>query len=74
MFYIQLFGDAFEGEAKSFDLAATRFDSIETAISGTTALAQKALFPFDRAEGFRIVDGAAHMPVHEALFAEMVAA
>ena len=74
MFYIQLFGDAFEGDTKSFDLAATRFDTIETAIKGTAALAQKALFPFDRAEGFRIVDGTAHLPVHEARFATLQAA
>lgn len=73
MFYIQLFGDAFEGESKSFDLAATRFDSIERAITGTTALAQQALFPFDRADGFRIVDGTAHHAVHEARFATAAA-
>lgn len=69
MFYIQLFGAGFEGDDKTFDLAATRFDSIETAITGTQALAQKALFPFDRAEGFRVVCGTAHTSVHEALFA-----
>lgn len=68
MFYIQLFGDQFEGEDKTFDLAATRFDSIENAISGTTALANQALFPFDRAQGYRVVCGSAHTPVHEAFF------
>lgn len=69
MFYIQLFGDAFEGDDKTFYLAATRFGSIDEAITGTTALAQQALFPFDRAQGFRVVCGTAHKPVHEALFA-----
>jgi hypothetical protein len=71
MFYIQLFGDAFEGEEKTFDLAATRFESVELAIQGTLALAARALFPFDRAEGFRVVDGVAHRPVHEGIFAAL---
>lgn len=74
MFYIQLFGDAFDGDDKTFDLAATRFDSLETAISGTAELAQQALFPFDRAAGFRVVCGTAHTPVHEGLFAATQAA
>ncbi len=69
MFYIQLFGEAFEGDDKTFDLAATRFNSVDDAILGTKALAEKALFPFDRAQGYRVVCGTAHMPVHEALFA-----
>lgn len=67
MYYIQLFGDAFEGEGKSFDLAATRFDSLDAAIVGTTALAAGGRFPFDKAQGFRVLD-ADHAMVHEGHF------
>lgn len=70
MYYIQLFGSKFEGDDKSFDLAATRFESVDDAISGTAALAAQNLFPFDKADGYRVIDGA-HQRVHEGLFSNV---